>query len=97
MEVERQRSRRLDQDFHRVKGHLHVAMVIAFFEDVLVELELIAQIIIGVFGVVMGDDPFGCLGIFAKEGCIGDRRMSPTNPSLVLEGSELCLMDQNIA
>ena len=50
-----------------------MAVEVALFEDIFVELEFVEKVFICVLGIVMGDDPLFDLGIFAENGCIGNR------------------------
>lgn len=88
---------RLQKKFQPVEGELDVAMEVAVIDDVFVELELLKEEVIGVLGVVVGDDPVFYFGILAEDGRIRDGRMAPADSPLVFEGGVLGLMDEDVA
>ncbi len=73
-----------------------MAMELALLEDISLELQLCQKGFIGVFGVVVGDDPLCDLGVFAKDDGVGDRGVAPTDPLLVFLLGILGFMDEDI-
>ena len=50
-----------------------MAMEVALLEDISLKLQFVQEHLVGMFGVVVGDDPIGDLGVFTEDCGIGDR------------------------